>query len=126
MKPKPMTRGAVEHRDGRQAWPTDGDGRVTALTAAVNDRLGTAIDMHCSSAGEYHAVAAVPAEFEPHGRALAVVLSQSLPDLWFVYGRLFVRGGRFFRRRRGYRLEMVAAADVHLARDVRAKLRRLL
>ena len=126
MKPKPKTRGAVEHRDGRQPWPPDADARVTALSAAVNARLGTDVGLHCSADGEYHAVAAVPAEVEPHGRAMAVALSRAVPGLWFVFGRLFVRDGRFFRRRRGYRLEMVAAADVHLARDVRSKLKGLL
>jgi len=38
-------------------------------------------------------------------------------------GRVFVRDGRFFRRERGYRLNLVEATNVHLPRAVRAALR---
>ena len=58
--------------------------------------------------------------------ALALVLSQRLPDLWFVLDRLFVKAGRFYRRERGVKLNLVPATNVHLTRAVRGALRDLL
>ncbi len=75
--------------------------------------------------GEFFLVGQVPDGQDDVGRAVAVALSRAVPDHWWVLGRLFLLDGRFHRRRRGYRLELVHAADVHLPRDVRAKLRGL-
>jgi hypothetical protein len=59
-------------------------------------------------------------------KALAMLLSRRLPNLWLVLGRLFVRDGKFYRREFGYKLNLVQAHDVHLRQDIRAAMRRLL
>ena len=129
MRPTAARRGKVEHRGGGQdPWPPGTDQHALNLLAAVADRLGVDVAawaVQTPPAGEYFLVGQVPAEQEPAGRAAAVVLSRATPGQWWVLGRLFVRDGRFYRRRRGYRLELVAATDVHLRRDVRARLRGL-
>ena len=129
MRPTAARRGRVEHRGGGQpAWPADGNATAGRLLAAVGDRLGVDVagwGVQVPPAGEYFLVGRVPDDAADAGRAAAVVLSAAFPDHWFVVGRLFVRAGKFYRRRRGYRLELVAAADVHLPRDVRAKVRGL-
>ena len=55
--------------------------------------------------------------------AFAVVVSSRLPGLWFVLGKLYVKGGRFFRRERGWKLNLVRANDVHLPRPMRQAIR---
>ena len=55
--------------------------------------------------------------------ALSVVVSSRLPDLWFVLGRLYVKGGAFFRRERGWKLNLVRANNVHLPRPMRDAIR---
>ena len=126
MKPKPHTRGAVEHRTGEQAWPAEGDRVLADVVAAIRDRLGTALDLHRPAAGEYHVFAEFAREQLPEVLALALLLSRRLPEVWFVVDRLYVRGGVFHRRQFGYKLNLVPAADVHLTRPVRAALRGLL
>jgi hypothetical protein len=129
MRPTAARRGTVEHRGGGQdPWPAGTDRHALDLLATVGDRLGVdlaAWGVQASPNGEFFLVGQVPAGSEVAGRAAAVVLSRAVPDHWWVLGRLFVRDGRFYRRRRGYRLELVAANDVHLPRDVRGKLRGL-
>ena len=129
MRPTAARRGKVEHRAGGQPpWPADGAERVAWVLSSVAERLGTdaaAWSVQLPPAGEFFLVGQVPSAQEEVGRALAVALSRALPDHWFVLGRLFVRDGRFYRRRRGYRLELVPATDVHLPRDMRSKLRGL-
>ncbi len=129
MRPTAARRGRVEHRGGGQPdWPADAADRVPRLLADVAGRLGVDVagwGLSLPPMGEYFIVGQVPAGADVAGRAVAVALSAALPDHWFVLGRLFVQAGRFYRRRRGYRLELVPAADVHLPRDVRAKLRGL-
>ena len=123
MKPKPQTRGAVEHRDGAQPWPAGADGILERTLAEVRERLGTELDVHRPAAGEYHFVAEFSPEQRPEVLALAAVLSSRLPHLWFVVDRLFVCGGVFHRRQFGYKLNLVPATNVHLARPIRAALR---
>ena len=129
MRPTAARRGRVEHRGGGQPdWPADANGRAVELLSVVGGRLGVdtaAWDVQTPPMGEYFLVGRVPDGCEAAGRAAALALSRLLPDHWFVLGRLFVQAGRFYRRRRGYRLELVAASDVHLPRDMRAKLRGL-
>lgn len=123
MKPKPQTRGAVEHRSGEQAWPTDGNRIMAETLSVVGERLGTSFDVHRPAAGEYHFVAEFAREQLPEVLALALILSRRLPDLWFVVDRLFVQAGVFHRRQFGYKLNLVPASDVHLTRPIRAALR---
>ena len=64
--------------------------------------------------------AAVPPADLPRAMAFAVLLSLAFPGVWLVLGRLYLRDGRFFRRRRGRELVLVPANDVHLSRELRA------
>ena len=129
MRPTAARRGKVEHRSGGQPdWPADGNDRAAALVSTVAERLGVTLDgwgVQTPPMGEYFLLGQVPDGQTDVGRAMAVVLSAAFPEHWFVLGRLFVQAGRFYRRRRGYRLELVPATDVHLPRDVRAKVRDL-
>jgi len=123
---KPQTKGAIAHRGGVQPWPAGAADRVADVTAQVNARLGTAF-APLFAAGDYHVVFGGTGTTDPAAaRALAVAASGAVPDTWFVCGRLLVRGGAFFRRERGYKLNLVPATNVHLPRDVRAALRGVL
>ena len=129
MRPTAARRGKVEHRGGGQPpFPADAERSLRELLSQVARRLGIDLadwGIQFPPMGEYFLVGQVPDGMDDAGRAVAVALSVALPEHWIVAGRLFLQGGRFFRRRRGYRLELVSAADVHLPREVRAKLRGL-
>jgi hypothetical protein len=126
MKPKPQTRGAVEHRSGEQGWPEQGDAILADALKVVQERLGMELAVHRPGAGEYHFLADFGREQLPEVLALALLLSRRLPELWFVVDRLFVQGGVFYRRQFGYKLNLVPASDVHLPRAIRAALRGVL
>jgi hypothetical protein len=126
MKPKPQTRGAVEHRSGEQTWNAAADAIFDEVLAVLTGRLGLALAVHRAAAGEYHFLAEFGEEQTPEVRALALVLSRRLPGLWFVVGRVLVRGGVFYRRQFGYKLNLVPASDVHLTRAIRSALKGLL
>ena len=79
MKPKPQTRGAVEHRSGEQGWPADGDRVLAEVVAAVVGRLGTELAVHRPGAGEYHFVAEFARAQLPEVLAIALLLSRRLP-----------------------------------------------
>lgn len=126
MKPHDWTRGAIEHRTPAQQWPPGATTEVEAALAAVRERLGIDPPAHFPDAGDFFFLAELDAS-QPHaGRALALVLSRRLPGLWLTIDRLFVRDGRFYRRERGVKLNLVEATNVHLPRQTRAKLRGLL
>jgi hypothetical protein len=55
-----------------------------------------------------------------------MLISRRLPEVWVVLGKLFVRNGKFYRREFGYKLKLVPATNVHLRRDIRAAIRKLL
>ena len=120
---KPQERGRILHRPAEQPWPPDAADRVEAARRAVVERLGYDPGPHLPEAGEYYLAADVAESDLPAARAFAVVLSRRLPGLWLVLDRLFVRDGRFYRRERGFKLNLVEAGDVHLPREVRAALR---
>jgi hypothetical protein len=126
MKPRPETRGPVEHRDGQQPWLAGADEILTRTLADVHDRLDTSLDLHRPAAGEYHFFAQFTPEQTPEILALALLLSRRLPHLWFVVDRLFVLAGVFHRRQFGYKLKLVPASNVHLPRALRAAPRGLL
>jgi hypothetical protein len=60
-------------------------------------------------------------------RAVAACASRAAPATWFVLGdRLALLGGRFYRRARGRQFHYNLAADLTIARDLRAALGDLL
>ena len=120
MKPKEHTKGAIRHRPAEQPWPAGAAAAADAAAALVRERLLFDPPLQFPDAGDYWLVAQVPAANVEEAKALAVVLSKALPDLWFVLDRLFVKAGTFYRRERGYKLNLVEATNVHLTRAVRA------
>lgn len=90
--------------------------------STVADRLDYRLHLHWPPAGDYLFVAAIPATQIAEARALAMILSHQLPGTWLVLGRLFVRDARFFRRERGFKLNLVPATNIHLTRPVRVAL----
>ena len=123
MKPKPATRGAVEHRGGEQTWPAEADAALAEDLETVRARLGTEVTVHRGAEGAYHFVVEYPPEQGGEMLAVAQLLSRRLPELWFVLDRLFVNGGVFYRRQFGYKLKLVPATNVHVPRAIRAGLR---
>jgi hypothetical protein len=126
MKPKPLTRSAVEHRKGEQAWTPSTDASLEEVLSIVRERLQTSLVIHRHAEGEYHFLIEFTAPQRPEVLALAQLLSRRLPDLWFVIDRLFVNAGVFHRRQFGYKLNLVPATNVHLPRAIRAALRGVL
>jgi hypothetical protein len=126
MKPKPHTRGAVEHRQGEQAWPVDADRVLDDVLNILRERIDTSVVIHRPPAGEYHFLIEYTPPQAPEILALAQMLSRRLPELWFVLDRLFVNAGVFHRRQFGYKLNLVPATNVHLPRAIRASLRGVL
>ena len=129
MKPHEWTRGVIEHRDGAQPWPSGHARTVRRTVADVAERLSfeAALPLHLPDAGDFWFVVEVPDGHSDLARALAVVLSRRLPGLWLTLDRLYVRDGRFFRRRRDntFKFRLVPATTVHLPRAVRSALREL-
>jgi len=120
---KPQTRGAIIHRDGRQTWPADAEATVRRVAASIEQRLVLPVELHLPAEGEYFFLARIPSRRQTDGLALAAALSAALPGLWFIYGRLYLRAGRFYRRERGVKLWLVEASNVHLPREMRVALR---
>ncbi len=121
---KPQAIRAVEHRSPLQPWPADAAARVESARRLIADRLDYHPLLALPPEGEYFLAMAVAHESVPEATALALHLSLSLPDVWIVFGRLFLKGGRFFRRQRGVKLNLVPATNIHLTRAIRAKMRR--
>ena len=126
MKPHDWTRGAIEHRKPDQQWPAGAAAVVEESVAAVRQRLGFDPAVHFPDAGEFFFLADFDPSDEAAARALALVLSRRLPGLWLTVGRLFVRDGRYYRRERGFKLNLVEATNIHLPRDLRSKLKGLI
>jgi len=126
MKPKPLTRSAVEHRQGQQPWSPAADAALEESLNIIQDGLQTSLIIHRPSKGEYHFLIEFTPPQKPEILAFAQLLSRRLPDLWFVLDRLFVNAGVFHRRQFGYKLNLVPATNVHLPRAIRAALRGVL
>jgi hypothetical protein len=126
MKPHDWTRGAIEHREPEQHWPAHAADTVDEVRRAVAERLGFAPDVHLPDAGDFYLVAHASEDRIEYLRATGAALSRRLPGLWLAVDRLFVRDGRFFRREKRFKFNLVEAKSVHLPRDVRAALRGML
>ena len=119
---KPQLKDAIRHRAAGQALARDARQRVDGAIDLVAGRIGYRAAVHWPEAGDFLFVAEIlPGELD-EAKALALVLSCRLPGAWLVLGRLFVRDGGFFRRERGFRLNLVPAANVHLSRPIRSAL----
>lgn len=126
MKPHDWTRGAIAHRTPFQTWPADGAARVDEAFAVARQRLGFDATAHFPEAGDFHFLAQFTGSVSTNARALALLISRRLPGLWLTVDRLFVRDGKFYRRERGFKLNLAEATNVHLPRETRAKLKGLL
>ena len=129
MKPHDWTRGAIAHRPAEQPWPAEAARSVEHAAALVLERLQTDVRprLHFPAEGDYWFVIETAEAHVDQAKALGVVLSKRLPDLWLTLGRLYLRGGRFFRRKRDntFKFRIVPATGVHLPRPLRAALRGL-
>ena len=124
---KPQTRAGIENKPAAQAWPAGAETLVRATCRAVRDRLDyEPAALHFPRAGDYFFVTELNDRDFDAAKGLAVTVSARLPEQWFVFGRLFLRKGQFFRRTHGYKLNLVRAGNVHLTRNVRSALRDLL
>jgi hypothetical protein len=131
---KPQMRGPILYRSARQPWSARSRRIVSQASREFLEALnaaGVQGDMDLEPfdfppAGDYRAVARVWDTQMPAARALAVLLSRRIPDVWLVLGRLFIVNGRFYRRQRGYKLRIVEATNVHLPRPLRAAVEALL
>jgi hypothetical protein len=126
MKPHDWTRGAVAHRPAEQPWRAGAAAEVEAAFDEVVGRLKPHPPprLHFPEAGDFRfVVEAAPDQLDP-AKALAVVLSKRLPGVWITLGRLYVRDGHFFRRKRDntFKFRLVPSTNVHLPREVRAAL----
>lgn len=119
---KPQTKEAIVHKPAGQKLPSGARQRVSDVSVTVAQRLGFAPAIHWPGAGNYTFAAEVEPRDTPNARALALAISRELPGVWLVLGRLFVRDGQFYRRERGYKLNLVPASNVHIARPIRAAL----
>jgi hypothetical protein len=126
MKPKPHTRGAMEHREGDQVWPAGAEAVLNDVLEILRERLEMSVVIHRPAAGAYHFLVEYAPPQAPEVLALAQLLSRRLPELWFVVDCLFVTAGLFHRRQFGYKLNLVPATNVHLPRAIRAALRGVL
>ena len=83
--------------------------------------------LHFPEAGDYWFVVEAAHDQLDVAKALAVVLSKHLPGVWITLGRIYVRDGRFFWRKRDntFKFRLVPSTNVHLPREMRAALRGL-
>ncbi|MEZ0268352.1 MAG: hypothetical protein ACAI43_26795 [Phycisphaerae bacterium] len=122
MKPKPHTKAAVANRAGDQPWPAGADEALDEVVSIAQDRLGLTLDVHRAE-GDYHFAFSVARTSLPEMLAVARDLSQRIPETWLTLGRLYVRGGTFYRRKFGNRLELVVAKNVSVPRELTARWR---
>jgi len=119
MKPKEHEKGAIRHRPAHQPWPSDAAERVESACRVARERLGYDPRPHLPPEGDYFLVLSIRRDELLRATAFAVVLSQALPEQWLVFGRLYLEGGKFYRRERGFKLNLVPATNVHLPREMR-------
>jgi hypothetical protein len=119
---KPQCGQAIRHLPAEQRVPKDLQSRVEQVLNALAERIGYRPDLHWPSAGDYLFLAEVQSRHSSEARALALMLSNKLPNIWLILGRLFVQDGVFHRRERGFRLNLVPATNIHLTRPIRSAL----
>jgi hypothetical protein len=123
---KPQTRGAIAHRKATQPWNAAAMRSIEAAARNAHERVGFGVEIHFPVDGDYHFACEIDRGECEEAKGFALLASARLPELWFVIGRVFVRGGQFSRRARGWKLHLVPATNVHLTRPIRAALRDLL
>ena len=123
---KPQMGGRIAHRHGLQAWPRKGEGVVRAVTERVTALVGFGPTLHFPPDGDYRFVASFASNLLPEARGLCVAVSKALPGVWLTCDRAFVLDGQFYRRRRGFMLELSPARDIHLPAALRSALREVL
>lgn len=134
VKPHHWTREAVRHRlatdatrSAEQAWEEAWRAPLLVRAREAAGRVGVAVEWTELGGDAAHAcLRFAPGTPAPLARAVAAACSAGFPTTWFALGRLYLRGGRFWRRERGYKLNLRPAGDVHLPRGARAALRDLL
>lgn len=126
IKPRPERAGFIQRTKPQQPWNRHAAEVLNDVCRIVAERLEYEPALHVSPAGDYHFVAEVTEADIPLARAMSLLLSRRLSGTWFVVGKVFVKDGRFFRRERGYKLNLVEATNVHLPRDIRGALRGVL
>jgi hypothetical protein len=129
MKPHDWTRGAIAHRPALQPWSRLFPRLVEEAAALVLERLQAEPPpaLHFPGGGDFWFLVEATESQADALKALAVVLSKRLPGVWLTLDRLYVRDGRFFRRKRDntFKFRLVPSTSVHLPRAVRAALRGL-
>ncbi len=123
---KPQLRGAIENRPAGQVWSVTAEKVLRSVCCDVRGRLRYEPPLHFPKSGDYFFVTDVENASVEEAKGFARVVSKRLPGLWFVFGRLFIKAGVFYRRERGIKLNLVVATNVHLTRPMRAALRDLL
>jgi hypothetical protein len=123
---KPQTRGAIAHRKAAQSWDAGAVGTIERSASDARERVGFDAEVHFPVEGDYLFASEIERTACEEAKGFAVLASTRLPELWFVLGRVFVKAGRFYRRERGFKLNLVPATNVHLTRPIRAALRDLL
>jgi hypothetical protein len=126
MKPHDWTRGAIAHRRPAQRWPAGVGSAVRESRRLVRERLDFDVAIHLPEAGDFFLAAEVPEARLDEALGLTLVLSRRLPGLWLTLGRLFIRDGRFYRRERGFKFNLVETKNIRLSRETRAALQDVL
>ena len=123
---KPQLKGAIEHRSGLQPWPRGAERIVSQACDEISRRLGSPFEPHFPSSGTHYFVIEVDSQHVIPARALSLLISRRLPDLWLTLGKLFVLDGVFYRRQFGYKLKLVPASNIHLTHPIRQAVHDLL
>ena len=119
---KPQLKHRILHKSPRQRWPLGAATQVERTRQIILERLGYDPRPHFPQRGDFWFLIEVPEEQRIAARAFGLVLSKRLRHLWMVNDRIYIRDGGFFRRERGYKLNIVPATNVHLPRETRAAL----
>ncbi len=122
-KPRPERRDAIIHRKGAQGWKVGSRKSVIEVMQLLSGAIGALPDVHFPKDGDFIFVCQFRHEQFEQAKTLAIALTRRVPEIWLTLGRLFVHDGKFYRRRRGYMLQLSPATDVHLPRAMRAALR---
>lgn len=115
---KPQTKDAILYRPAEQNLSGAVAGAIASAVRAFGDRTGYRAELYWAGEGDYHFVSSIAGGDLGLAQALGLAISRVRPELWLTCGRLLVRDGRFYRRRRGVRLELVEATGVRVPKDL--------